>query len=364
MKRIGIDARLYSQTGVGVYVRNLLYNLQKINNSSIDFYIYFMKEEYEKVKFESKHFIKRLANFPWHSLSEQIDFPTTLKHDDLDLMHFTYFSYPIIYKRPFIATIHDVTPLLFKTGKASTKNRLIYEFKHKIFQYIISNQVKKAKLIITPTKTVKNQIINIYGIKYSHKITSIYEGVDYQLAKTVENKELKKKFIKPFFIYVGNFYPHKNVETLVKAFSAIKNDYQLILLGPKDYFSTRLLQCIKTLKCQENIILFLNPSKQDLVFFYKNAKALIHPSLSEGFGLPIIEAMQFNLPIIASNILVFKELLNDQGLFFNPNDFNDIKNTIEYFVKNKPKFSYSESIKKYSFEQMTKETYRLYLKNT
>ncbi|MFH0979606.1 MAG: glycosyltransferase family 1 protein [Candidatus Roizmanbacteria bacterium] len=359
MKKIGIDARLYFQTGVGTYLQNLLFYLDKKNLKKEIYYIYLRRQDVTKVKFKSKNIIKRIANQKWHSFSEQISFLILLIKDNLDLMHFTYFSYPVFYWRKFITTVHDTTPLFFKTGKASTKNPFIYQIKHFFFKLVLRSQIEKAIRIITPTLAVKNQLIDIYGSKVSQKIQNIYEGISYKIFSTKENSILGKKF-QDFFIYVGNFYPHKNVEKLIEAFSRIKTDHKLILLGPDDYFSSKIVHYINIMKSTNNIVLIKNPSQEDLIFFYKKTKALIHPSLSEGFGLPLVEAAYFNCPIIASNIEVFKELLGENYISFNPNDSFDITKKINFFLEKNPKFKYDKIIKKYSFEKMTQETLRIY----
>lgn len=114
------------------------------------------------------------------------------------------------------------------------------------------------------------------------------------------------------------------------------------------------------MKWTNKIVLISDSSIQDLIYFYKNAKALIHPSLSEGFGLPLIEAAYFNCPVIASDIRVFQELLDDNYLAFNPNDTDDIVEKINSFIEKKPKFDYKNIIDKYSFEKMTDETMKIY----
>jgi glycosyltransferase involved in cell wall biosynthesis len=361
MKKVGIDARLYSQTGVGVYLRNLLYYLDKIKTENIRFYIYLLNEDFEKVNFLNKNFIKRRANYYWHTVVEQIGFLKILNKDNLDLMHFTYFSFPILYKKKYLATVHDLTPLYFKTGKASTKNQLLYEIKHLAFKKVLKTQVEKAIKIITPTRTVKNQLINYYGDFLKNKTEFFYEGVNYELLNAQENTALKKQFSNKFFIYVGNFYPHKNIRNLIKAFSQIKDkDYRLILIGPNDFFVSELYYLINQLKQDERIIFYHSQAISDLIFFYKNAQALIHPSLSEGFGLPIVEAMNFNLPILASNIPVFKEILKDQYLSFIPQKIEDITEKINYFIRNQKKFDYQSLLKKYSFPLMTKKILAFY----
>lgn len=358
MKRVGIDARLISQTGVGRYIQNLLYYLPEDNQ--LTFYIYLLKNEFNKINFNKKNFIKKEADFFWHSFSEQIGFLKTILADPIDLMHFTYFSYPILYRRKFIATVHDLTPLIFRTGKASSKNILIYKFKHFFFRQILSAQIKNSRAIITPSKSVKKQIVEYYGKGLEEKIFPIYEGIDYHLIKTKENISLKKKFLKPFFIYVGNFYPHKNIENLLTAFTSIKSNLKLIMLGPDDYFAKRLIQSIKRMKQNHRIVIYNNPTREDFVFFYKNALALIHPSFSEGFGLPLIEASYFNCPVIASDIPVFNEILGSCFIKFNPYGIEDIKNKIEIFIKKPIKFNLTKILKRYSFKKMAIQTTKLY----
>ncbi len=362
MKKIGIDARLYFQTGVGVYLRNFLYNLQKISPQDFSFVVYVLKEDSAKITFTNKQFIKREVVDRWHTFGEQFGFFSEIKKDDLDLMHFTYFGYPIFYRKPFVATVHDLTPLLFKTGKSSTRNPLIYYLKHLAFQFVVTRQIKGAKYIIAPTKTIKSQITDIFGTQYAAKIYPIYEGLNRELLNRKENNLLAEKFKQPFFLYVSNFYPHKNVERLIMAFAELDQDAQLVLVGPDDYFADRTQQLIIKLKQEKKIILFHNPKIEDFVFFYKNAEALIHPSLAEGFGLPLIEAMHFDLPIIASNIDVFKEVLDDKCLSFNPNDVADVRRKITEFIERKQKFDYGDLIKKYSFAEMTKKTLEVYNK--
>jgi len=362
MKKIGIDARLYSQTGVGVYLQNLIYWLQKTAPSDLIFNIYLMKKDFNQITFSSKNFNKVQANYSWHGLGEQIGFAKRLFDDQLDLVHFTYFSYPILYKRKFVATIHDLTPLLFKTGKASSKNPMIYQAKYFFFKKILSSQIRNAAAIITPTDTIKQQIIKYFGQEYQHEISSIYEGISHYLLSATENLSLRKIFNTDFFIYVGNFYPHKNVERLIKAFNGIDDPVKLILIGPNDFFAKKLTQLINQLSLEKKIVFYHNPSYGDLIFFYKNAKALIHPSFAEGFGLPLVEAAYFGLPIIASNIEVFQEILNNDYMTFDPYSIDDIKNKINLSFSREFRPHYQNVLSKYSFEKMTRETLKIYLK--
>lgn len=358
MKTIGIDARLYSQTGVGTYLRNFLHFLAQKDFTDIHFILYLL--EGEKVTFENTAFEKRFVPYRWHSFSEQIGFYNKLMEDNPDLMHFTYFSYPVRYTKPFIATVHDLTPIQFKTGKASTRNPLFYGIKHEAFKFVLGSQVKNAKKIITPTETVKQQILEQYPHIQKDKIEAIYEGVDYELAETKENTELKAKYKKPFFLYVGNFYPHKNVSTLITAFKMVPDQYDLVLSGPQDFFAAKMQSLIKELGLEKRVHMHHSSGKENLKYFYNHAEALIHPSLSEGFGLPLVEAMAVDLPIIASDIPVFKELLPANTPVFDPHSATEIARTVQNYLKTANKPDYKAIIPRYSFEKMTDKTLELY----
>jgi len=381
MKKIGIDARLYSQTGVGTYIRNLLHYLVQMEHNDITFYIYLLPSDFDQVELPSKHFIKRKVSARWHTIAEQTIFYRDINRDDLDLMHFTYFSYPVVYKRPFIATVHDITPLILKTGRASTLNPLIYEIKHQIFKYVLSAQIKNAKKIITPTQTVKDQLVEYYGKNIEPKIEPIYEGVNFELLNAKENEKLRAKLTSPFFLYVGNFYPHKNVGRLVEAFKKMLKQVQhdnrpkLLLVGPDNMFAKKSKDKIKASKI-ENIEFMHDAKIEDLVYLYKNAKALVNPSLSEGFGLPLIEATHFGCPVIASDIAVFHELMGDGYVSFDPFDDEDIAEKLKTFNHLPPTLrseysslvrrrvesaEHKNKIEKFSFERMTEKVMELYM---
>lgn len=361
MKKIGIDARLFFKTGIGTYLRNLIFYLQEIAEKDIYFYVYLLREDYDHVKIKNKKFIKIATDCYWHSFSEQFFFARQLLRDQLDLVHFTYFSYPIVYKKPFITTIHDLTPLLHNTGRVTTQPYFYYWLKHQAFKIVLKRQIINSETIITPTKIIKDKIVEIYGNKLRNKIFPIYEGVNYEFFTNEENRKLKKYFSYPFFIYVGNFYPHKNLEKLISTYKMLKNiEQKLILIGPDDYFNQILYKKIVEQKLAEKIVFYKPNSIGDLIFFYKNADALINSSISEGFGLPLVEATYFNCPTIASNIPVFKEILEDQYYSFNPYDSLSIKQAIINFLKKKRKLNLKKINKKFSFKRMVEETYNLY----
>ncbi|HEY9665002.1 MAG TPA: glycosyltransferase, partial [Allocoleopsis sp.] len=158
--KIGIDCRLWNETGVGRYVRNLVDQLLKIDKKNT--YILFVQsKDYEQINSQCSRFNVQLVkvDIRWHSLEEQVKFPKLLEKEHLDLMHFPYFSVPIRYKRPFVITIHDLILHHFGTGKASTLPAPLYKLKHAGYKYVLSQAAKHAQTIIVPLETVKKDVM-------------------------------------------------------------------------------------------------------------------------------------------------------------------------------------------------------------
>ena len=189
--RIGIDCRFWSQTGVGRYTRNLVLELQKIDKKN-QYVLFVLPQDYDEVKSlitnPSSLIIK--TNVEWHSLAEQIKFPSLLKKYNLDLVHFPYFSHPILYNRPFVVTIHDLIINHFPTGKASTQPMSLYVLKWLGYQRVLRHAVKKSKKIIVPLQFVKNDLSRTLGVS-KDKIEVTPEGFDLAISKGKISKEIE-----------------------------------------------------------------------------------------------------------------------------------------------------------------------------
>ncbi len=359
--KIGIDARLWSQSGVGRYTRNLVSELQKIDK--VNQYVLFMgSEDVGKFKVQSSKFKVVETDINWHSVKEQTQFPKILEKEKLDLVHFPYFSVPIFYNKPFVVTIHDLIINHFPTGKASTRNIIFYNFKRLGYKIALWQSIRKAKKIITVSNATKEEIKDHFKVNQD-KIEVTYEGTDEINGQlTIDNGQWTK-IEGGYFLYVGNAYPHKNLEGLIKAFSSLKKDsVKLVLVGRKDFFYKRLINNCKN----KNIIFAGEVSDAELSSLYKNALALVSASLMEGFGLPVVEAMINKCLVVCSDIPSFREITNGHAIFFNPNNPDDIYEKLSYVKKNYSKLgevrtvAYNES-KKYSWEKMAKETLKIYL---
>jgi glycosyltransferase involved in cell wall biosynthesis len=167
--RIGIDARFFGPKakGFGRYAENLIKELERISNQEMDFFVFLRKDSFDEYKPQNKNFHKILADYRWYGVKEQILFPLQLKKYNLDLMHFTHFNVPILYRRKFVVTIHDLTLRYFPTRRGIK----FWAYKM-VFKYAINNSEK----IIAISNYTKQDILKHYWVN-ENKIDVIYEGV-------------------------------------------------------------------------------------------------------------------------------------------------------------------------------------------
>jgi glycosyltransferase involved in cell wall biosynthesis len=360
--RIGIDCRLWEQTGVGRYTRNIVLNLQKIDKKN-SYVLFVRSEDCENIKKQIVNSKWKIVNvnIKWHSIAEQLRFPSLIKKQKLDLIHFPYFSVPILYNKPYAVTIHDLIINHFSTGKASTLAYPVYLAKRETYKFIIKQAAKKAKKIIAPSNATKQEIMDHLKIA-ENKIDVICEASEL----TISDKPLaiSQKYGR-YFLYVGNAYPHKNLERLISAFEKVLNEHtnlKLILVGQKDYFYKRLEKENQS----DNVIFYGKANDNELVSLYTNAIGLVAPSLMEGFGLPVLEAMSLKCLVVASDIPAFREIAGETAIYFNPVDVNDIHAKLKEVLENGEKYK-EEKIEKafsksqqFSWEKAAEQTLNIY----
>jgi len=368
--KIGVDCRMYSSnfTGVGRCTYEVVKSYIEENKKQgypHELVLFFNEPEYSSFE-ESKNVKKILVNAKHYSLAEQIGFAKKLYKEKLDLVHFPHFNHPILYRKPFIVTIHDLTLSLYP-GKKMTKwyHRLAYHI-------VIRNAVKKAKKIIAVSRNTKNDIIRFLRVD-PKKITVIHNGLTKEFTfihdVTKFDKTLKKyKIKKPFLLYTGNWRDHKNLVRLVKAFKILKEkyyfDFNLVLTGKENSFYPEVKQTIKDLELENEIILPGLVSEEELVYLYNAAFIYVFPSLYEGFGLPPLEAMACGTPVVASFSSSMPEILKDNVVYFDPYDEKDLAEKIQKLhtdVKLQTELigKGMDLVKEYNIDDMTKKTYKL-----
>ena len=356
--KIGIDARLYGtkHRGLGRYVKKLVDGITEINTKN-QYVIFFTKDNINEFKSKNAKVKKVEMNARWYSLKEQLVVPRVIHSQKVDLMHFPHFNVPLSYNQRFIVTIHDLIIDHFPDSRATNLPNWRYRVKLLGYKKILRHAVNQAEKIIVPSNFVKTDLTSLYQIP-EDKIKVIYEG--YFLDEAHAAADIARLGInKPFFLYVGAAYPHKNLEKLVESFTLVnkKNNYQLVLAGKTDEFFIRLSQRVN----DHNIIFTGYVAEGELKKLYQEALLYVFPSLYEGFGLPAIEAQAHCLPVVSSNRSSMPEILGDSAIYFNPDNAADLAEKINMVISDhKLRARLIQNgllnIKKFSWLKMISET--------
>lgn len=369
--KIIIDARMYGTEngGIGRYVMKLIDELKNIDHENS--YVLLLRKKYFDSLEMPERWHKELLDIRHYSLKEQLSVASKIKSLNPDLVHFPHFNVPISFNGKYVITIHDL--LMHKrTGMgATTLPFWLYLIKRQGYKTIFNHAIGKAEKIIVPTNFVKNEIVKQYP-KSMDRLEVIYEGVDKNISdrKTGNGYLRRNKIEKPYFLYVGSVYPHKNVERAIEAIAAlnvhVKRLTKLVIVTPRNVFQDRLNEFTSKHKASEFVHFTGYVEDQDLSTLYRNAVSFLYPSKEEGFGLPGLEAMANECLVLASDIPVFKEVYKDNAMYFNSLDFSSIQKAMEEALslseeeKEKLTKKAKEFSENYSWKENAKETLEIY----
>src|SRR5579884_2753134 len=363
--RIGIDARFYSEAGIGRYIRNLIAELSVVDKDN-EYFIFLLDKNFDQVKLP-KNFKKVRANFKWYGLQEQIKFPQLLTKYNLDLVHFPHFNIPILYRGKFVVTIHDLIHQKFQMRRVTTRDPLTYRLKQIGYKKVFSTALKKSRKVITVSDYVKDELVKKWNVN-EDKIVVTKEAAEEKfldLSKRIKDSEVKETLAKykikpPFIYYIGNAHPHKNVEGLIKAFLILRKNYQyltLVLSGHDHYFWER----IKKENQQRDIIYTGYVSDREAICILKSAAVYVQPSFEEGFGIPLLEAFAVGTPVASSKTSSLPEVGGDGAIYFDPKDAQEMAKQLQKLL-NDQKLRKTltekgrERYQQFSWKKMAKET--------
>lgn len=364
--RIGIDARFFGpqESGLGRYVERLITHIARLDTTN-EYVVFLRSSGWDHWDPPNARWSKVRADFRWYSFDEQRRFPEVIRAAKVDLMHFPHFNVPVRYRQPFVVTIHDLTLHRYPTARASTLGPLFYWIKYLAYRFVITRAVRNAQRIICVSEYTKHDLIRQFGIP-ENRLRVTYEAVD-PLPPAVDWSVLAEKGIhRPYLLYVGNSYPHKNLELLLQAWHAGKADQeaQFVLVGKRDYFSRRLEQFAKQQDINQ-VHWFGFATDAELSGLYEHAQAYFFPSLYEGFGLPGLEAMQAGIPVYAAQASCLPEIYGPAAGYFNPNSVDEIRQSIDRALHDTLERSRliaagKERITRFSWSDMARQTLEVY----
>lgn len=329
-KKIYINATILDErpTGLGIYIKNII---SKLKDKNIDFKVFCpinlegvnVIKTTEKLKTTYK---KRggLVRFLW----TQFVLPFKVKKNDIVYHPFQYLS--ILSRSKQIITIHDFIPLYYPEVA-----------KHQYYYYKIVMPIllKKAHKIICISENTKNDVVKFFNVD-EDKLIKIYNGYDEKLfnKNAIKDNVLNKYNIdKPYFISVGAGYSHKNLEAALKAFKNVTESSlcEFIIVGKDSDYINKLKVLCKELKIEEKVRFVGYVPDEDLPTLYNKAIAFVYPTLYEGFGLPILEAMACGTVVLCSNNSSLPEVYGDAAISFDANDIQEIEKAMNLILSNK-----------------------------
>ena len=358
--RIGFDARLVNETGVGRYIKNLLINLAKINKHD-EFLVFTGSRELKYLPNLPSSFIKIALDVRWHSLTEQLWLPFILGKYKLDLVHFPYFSLPVFYQGRFVVTVHDLIIDHETTGRASRWPYPVYMLKKSAYRMLMRRALSKAEHVFAISEATAGEIKVHYG-EARDKISVTYDALDENFLKTLNNAENTSVYLprgKPYLIYVGNAYPHKNLERFIDAFGEIRREFPsltFVVVGKDDYFILRLKEYVRHKGLATSVVFTGFVSDVDLFLLYQRARAFVFPSLYEGFGLPPLEAMKIGTPVITTMAGSLPEVCGSAARYISSTDPEELARAMEEMFDEKTNKDYIEKGRSWSEKFTWKKT--------
>ena len=346
----------------------LTQNLAKIDRKND--YTLILRNNYFKSLSLPANFKKIKGDFRQYSFSEQISLPKILKNEKPDLVHFPHFNVPILYRGDYVVTIHDLLMHKQKGFEATTLAPIVYLIKRLGYRAVFDRAVKKPVKIIVPSHAVKKELVDYYSLD-PDKVSVTPEGVSDLSGGGAVTPLLKKYGIEtPYFIYTGNAYPHKNLKRLIEAIISLNTERRikahLVIVSARNFFVKKLEKLISEMGAGAFVKVLGFLPDEEVGTLYRHSAAFVFPTLSEGFGIPGLDAMEVGTLVLASEILVLKEVYKEHAIYFNPFDFSSIARTMELALeigaeaREERIAKARDFVKRYSWNKMAQETLKIY----
>ncbi|GAH31265.1 unnamed protein product [marine sediment metagenome] len=356
--RIGVMLRNVGEKGgVGLYTRNIVKNLLEIDKDNQ--YVLFYQGKRRKTSFSGYSNVEeQWINVPYKMLWDQIFIPFSALKSRIDLLFSPKWTVPLVLPCKTVIVVPDVGYYLYPE---------FYGLKDILYlKFIIPLYLRKTTRIIAVSHTSKKDIIKFTGVDKS-KIVAIHVATDIFTGPLNSSfiEKVKTKYALPsrFILHVGIIYPEKNVERLIQAFAKVaeKFPHKLVLVGGFRWKYSRVFGLIEEFNLKDKVIITNWIPRSELPAFYKLADLFAFPSLYEGFGVPVLEAMACGCPVVTSSTGATPEIVGDAALIVNPKSVDEIyKATVRVLEDEKLKKElvskgYARA-KKFSWEKSARET--------
>jgi glycosyltransferase involved in cell wall biosynthesis len=329
--RIVVDGRMLGWTGVGRYTHALMEGLAAIDPTS-EYLVLTRRADWATWEPGGPNVHRIECNIDPYSVAEQTALPRLLRTLAADVVHFVTPNAAALYRGRKVVTVHDLTLLDFDTSRGSSARRLSTKLKRFPFRLIFRRQVRTATRIITVSEYVRQQLMARFNVDGA-AVAAIWNAADsVQLAGATEERVPSLATSDTFILYVGNYYPYKNVGVAIESLALVtrtRPHVKLVLAGRPDEFRDGLLSLADRLGVADRVLFPGFVTDGQLTWLYRNAAAYVNPSLSEGFGLQGLEAMAQGSPVLSSTATCLPEVYGDAAMYFDPHDANDLSQKLD-----------------------------------
>lgn len=316
MIRITIDLRMYRHSGIGRYLRNLIPTILPLLQADV------IRVLGTRTLFADDPWLRdpRVEIFktdaPIYSVAEQL-LPFRGAFRDSSLLWVPHFNAPLFYRGTLALTIHDIAPV-------ALPEILSNNIKRAYARLLIERSTARASAILCDSDFTAAEL-HRYVSTPTDKMTVVHLGLDPSWPTNAQPHREPDNV--PYFLYVGNIKPNKNLILLLKALDRVKNrlPHRVVLAGRMRGFSSNDEPVLRHAQSMGDRVRFTDEiSDTELISLYAGAAALVLPSLYEGFGLPLLEAMQLGCPCISSNAASLPEIGGDAALYFDPHSVESL----------------------------------------
>ena len=358
-------------SGVQYYTKHLHSAIQEIQHSDLEIQLYqqtakpcfLFLRSYCKGRFLSpvSHFLSSYTVRFLRIFNENYYLPNCLNHNKYDLYHSPNYVLPFIINTPSVVTVHDLITLYFP--KFCQRESVLY------FKLFLHRSIKKADKIITVSETVKKDIISRFKIS-DDKVVVTPLGVSNIFKRTINTNVISKYSISnKYILFVGNIEPKKNLVRLIKAFYKLVNtnnfSHKLVIAGKKGWKYQEVFSTVLKLKLQDKVIFTGYVPEIDLPVLYSMADLFVFPSIYEGFGIPPLESMACETPVLISYTGALPETTGGNGLMINPYNIDDItdgmhKLLTDDFLRRNCIENGKNWVKRFTWERVARKTLEVY----
>jgi glycosyltransferase involved in cell wall biosynthesis len=325
--RLAIDGRKLTDFGIGTYLRALLRGLDQ--RTDLELTVLARSGHEERVAELASRARVITTSARGYGFAEHVQLPAALWREKIDLVHFPHYVAPRLIPKPAVVTVHDLIQLFYPPEGRAHLARLY-------LRLMVGSALRRARRVITVSRTSRRDLINLLSADPA-RLVVVPNGVDHGLSHRPEKAALDSikshyGLRSPLVLVVANDKPHKNLDLVLRAYHLAVRKHripgQLVFVGGVDDDS-RLHVRADRLGLGERVRFLGRVPRAHLHALYHVAAVLLHVSLYEGFGLPVLEAMCAGLPVVTSNLGAMRELGEGAARLVNPLEVDEIAEAVE-----------------------------------